>query len=254
MFARHAAVGHHAQPSVAQGERLFPLPGWPVIPQRKVGAACRKGVRLASGQRAVYACRDDSRPAPVGVHSVGVSPGVVGAQQCVKVDYGQVAFARHFLYPRYHAVGHHAVADAPFLVLRRNGQAEVHLGVGGQRLEGVNHGAQVGLEVVLVRPVLRLGVVGAQHDCHHVGRKVQRVLVALFRHVGQVALHHQRVSRQSEVANLVAVAKHALQHGRVALGLRVDQGVALGDAVAHAGNPYLALRGGAQHHRQRQHE
>ena len=83
-------------------------------------------------------------------------------------------------------------------------------------------------------PVLRLGVVGAEHDDDHVWRGLERVLIGLLVPVGIVALFQKRAPADAEISDFPLVAEHRLELGGI--GLARLRARTLSDAIADAGD------------------
>ncbi len=132
-------------------------------------------------------------------------------------------------------VVHHLRSDPKVYPGDRHGEDDIDFAVFGHVFAKLGDHVQVVLdEVLLVRPVLRLGVVGAQLDQQHVWMEVFGLLKLRLVPVGIVAFSEQGTSTDAKVLDLVSVPEQSTHLEGIAVGI-VTAG-ALGDAVAHKGD------------------
>ena len=94
-------------------------------------------------------------------------------------------------------------------------------------------------------PVLRLGVVGAEHDDHGIRLRLQRVLVGRFIPVGEITFPQQGTAAYPEIHHLPLLSEQLLKLGRI--GFPPFRTGPLRDAVADTGDLERAIvRGGLE--------
>lgn len=100
----------------------------------------------------------------------------------------------------------------PELAMREDGTrtANKDARLGGQALEGFDHVLVIGDKLVVMHPVLRLGVVRAQHDDHDVWIKDVRILEELLFPNRSIAVFQQSPSADAEVLHVPFVAEQRL--------------------------------------------
>ena len=173
----------------------------------------------------------------VGMHAVGQQLGMTG-EEGVHIDYfaaergAELVDARPQLAEVH--LGDISGVDESGLIRTWQDSTEKDPRLGLQFLEGLDERSVIVLKVFLKLPVHWLGIVGAEHDHHHVGLHRERILVALLLHVRQVALAQQSASADAKILYLVTGAQQRLELRRVAL-VRLETRT-LGDAIADAGN------------------
>ena len=134
--------------------------------------------------------------------------------------------------------------------VRGHGQAQVYFRLRGKLLERGYERLYVGGEIGYLGDVYRLRVVRAELDYHNVGLVVQGLFVLLGRRIRKIARADCRCAAYAEIDDFVLVAENAPQLCWVRIVRTVFDSVAVGYAVAHAGD--LCFRAERGNRRQRQ--
>ena len=142
---------------------------------------------------------------------------------------------------RNHLARDHLVGNAVQRLRNRGRRGDIHPRLGFQLLVDLNKLHQVRNILLLFGPVLRLGVVGAQHDDHDVRIAGAAFPVAALFPIGKVAGLEQRRAARAAIVHLVAFAQQLLQLRRIAVQNRRRRADPLGDTVPHTGH-HIAFR------------
>ena len=94
---------------------------------------------------------------------------------------------------------------------------------------------------------MRLGVIGAQLQDHHVRAEVRSLLEGSQLPVRSVAVLEQRGAVHAVIADGVAFAEQIAQHLGITVIGPVANGRTIGNAVAHTGNARHGIRPAGEH-------
>ena len=110
-----------------------------------------------------------------------------------------------------------------------------------------HHGAQVSLILgPNLAPVLRLGVIGAQLDDHHVGAEFSRLFEGTQFPVGPVTVFQHRGAVHPIIADRIPFAQQIGQYLGITVVGPVPNRGPIGNAIAHTGNSSHRIRPAGQ--------